>query len=145
MNEHHFLLLPGTWEGRGHITFNMSAERLDFSTLWTIEHKEDSSIHCVQKIDIDDVEDPMINYFELQYPQNQKFDISLSNEILGQIKGSGLLDDKIMAWEFRGSELEFEGFELFERQEDGSYKTRAEFSSKDQMRTLIEGSITKKA
>lgn len=137
--------MPGTWEGRGHITFNMSSERLEFSTLWTVEHKENKSIYCVQRIDIDDVEDPMINYFQLNYPENQKFEISLSNEILGQVNGSGLLDDKIMAWEFRGSELEFEGFELFELQEDGSYQTRAEFSSKDQMRTLIEGKISKKS
>ena len=139
--EHPFILTPSTWEGKGTITFNMSTEKLHFSTIWFIENDENGSIKCTQDIQIDDVPDKMINKMHITNISDNKFMINLTNEILGCINGTGLIDKKILAWEFRGNELDFEGFEIFERQEDDTYLTRSEFTSKDQMRTMIEGSI----
>jgi hypothetical protein len=139
--EHVFILQPGQWQGKGKISFNMSAEQLDFVTRWEVRHMEDGSIHCQQDIEITDVPDKMVNTFQISLTEKEKFSVNLSNEILGQVEGSGIIDPLVLAWEFRGNDLDFEGFEIFEKQEDKSYLTRAEFTSKDQMRTMIEGSI----
>jgi len=54
------------------------------------------------------------------------------------------MDEKTVAWEFSNKELGFEGFEIYELQEDGNYITRGEYVSIDQLRTIIEGKIWKK-
>ena len=140
-NNHQFILKPGYWLGKGKISFNMSAEQLDYTTHWDVAHQEDDSIVCTQNIEIVDVPDKMVNTFHISYVANKQFLVNLSNEILGQVEGKGIIDDEVLAWEFRGNDLDFEGFEIFEKQQDQSYLTRAEFTSKDQMRTMIEGSI----
>ena len=143
-HKHLFLLSPSTWVGKGIISFNMSVEKLTFSTTWNVKHKKDGSISCKQEIDIDDIPDKMINQFEFSEIANNKFLVNLTNEILGNVDGKGIVDKEILAWEFRGSDLDFEGYEIFEKQGDLKYLTRAEFTSKDQMRTMIEGSIWQK-
>lgn len=140
-NNHQFILKPGFWLGKGKISFNMSAEQLDYSTSWDVKHEEDGGITCTQNIEIVDVPDKMVNTFHISYVANKQFLVNLSNEILGQVEGKGIIDDEVLAWEFRGNDLDFEGFEIFEKQRDQSYLTRAEFTSKDQMRTMIEGNI----
>lgn len=134
-------MAPKVWEGSGTIRFNMSAETLTFQTVWEITHEEDGSITCTQDINIDDVPDKMINKFSISDLREDKFFINLSNEILGSVDGNGIIDEKILAWEFRGNDLDFEGYEIFEKQDKHTYLTRAEFTSKDQMRTMIEGKI----
>ena len=137
----HFIFTPSVWEGKGKIRFNLSPEKLSFFTKWEIVQNNDKSISCIQTIDILDVPDKMENSFHFTNIHNKKFLVSLSNEILGNVKGTGLFDKEIIAWEFKGNDLDFEGFEVFEKQENNHYLTKAEFTSKDQVRTFIEGSI----
>lgn len=142
MNKKHlFIYTPGVWLGQGKIRFSMSAEELNFYTRWTIEKKENNIISCLQEIEVEDVPDKMINKFTFSKFQKEKFSVSLTNDILGSVEGTGLIDDNVIAWEFRGQNLDFEGFEVFEKEGEDRYLTKAEFSSKDQMRTLIEGTI----
>lgn len=84
------------------------------------------------------------NKFTLTEIKNNTFIITLENESLGKVIGKGVYDDKTVAWEFSNKELGFEGFEVYELQEDGGYVTRGEYISIDQLRTIIEGKIWKK-
>ena len=72
------------------------------------------------------------------------FQVELVSELLGSIRGKGVVDSKILAWEFRGHP-EFEGFEVYELQENGDYSLHAEYTSIDQFRTIIDGRIWKKS
>jgi hypothetical protein len=69
------------------------------------------------------------------------FAIELENQALGKIVGGGVINDKVIGWEFRMPELGFEGFEFYERQEDDSYLMHAEYTTSDQFRTLIKGRV----
>jgi hypothetical protein len=64
--------------------------------------------------------------------------------MLGSVQGKGIIDAKTIAWEFRGHP-DFEGFEVYELQENGDFMLHAEYSSLDQIRTIIDGRIWKKA
>jgi hypothetical protein len=75
----------------------------------------------------------------------EAFLITLENVLLGSVNGKGLVDEKMIAWEFRedGSGTGFEGYEVYELQNDGTYIMRAEYSTDDQMRTIVQGNIWK--
>ncbi len=141
----HFIFTPGVWLGQGTISFSMSAEQLSFNMRWIINKEADNIIVVTQEIDVHDVPEKMLNTFSFSEIEDSKFSVNLKNDILGSVHGTGVIDEKVLAWEFRGNNQEFEGFEVFEKQEDGVYLTKAEYTSKDQMRTMIEGSIWQKA
>lgn len=141
---HKFIFSPGIWLGQGLISFSMSPEQLQFNTRWTISEEENDEISLQQEVEIHDAQDKMLNKFTLSAFQQDSFTVCLRNDILGKVTGKGVADEKIIAWEFRGTDLNFEGFEVFEKQDEEGYLTRAEFTSKDQMRTTIEGTIWKK-
>jgi hypothetical protein len=122
----------------------MSPEQLAITTSWKMNNCTDEGFSCVQEIELVEVNDIMKNSFTVTFTENNKFNITLQNEILGLVEGTGFYDENVIAWEFRGSDLEFEGYELYEKQKDGSYLSRAEYASKEQMRTIIEGTIHKK-
>jgi hypothetical protein len=65
----------------------------------------------------------------------------LENQALGKITGKGLINEKVIAWEFRVEDIGFEGFELYEKQDDLTYLMRAEYATSDQFRTLIQGRV----
>ena len=71
------------------------------------------------------------------------FSISFKNAIVGQVIGSGIIDKSTIAWEFRGH-IGFQGYEVFDKINDGKqYHFHAEYSSPDQFRTIIDGTIIK--
>jgi hypothetical protein len=47
----------------------------------------------------------------------------------------------MIAWEFRNSEMDFEGYETYSLQPDGSYLMKGEYVTSDQFRTQIEARI----
>ena len=69
--------------------------------------------------------------------------MELENELLGTVKGTGVIDENTIAWEFHGTGG-LEGFEVYELQDNGDYMMHAEYSSPDQFRTIIDGRIWKK-
>ncbi|MDR2539826.1 MAG: hypothetical protein LBC45_04425 [Chlamydiales bacterium] len=145
MNPHSFLFDAGIWLGQGTIQLNMVAKELAFFTRWNIENKDRSNkIVCEQEIQIKGFTDMMRNQFCISSMEHGEFLIDLENQAVGKIQGKGLINDKIIAWEFRINEIGFEGFEVYEKQEDWSYLLRAEYATEDQFRTLIQGCIWKK-
>lgn len=142
MENHLFLFQPLSWLGEGHIKLNMVDEELSFFTRWTVNPCNGSQeIECVQEIQVKGMAEIMHNHFVIKELLSSKFAIELENQALGKIQGSGVINDKIIAWEFRVKDLGFEGFEFYEQQPDNSYLMRAEYSTSDQFRTIISGKL----
>lgn len=144
MSNHDFMFKPGLWVGEGKVTFSVSPERLRFYTKWNVSNGENNRMLCHQQVEMEGGESNVYNDFTISNVQLTSFSIELSNELLGIVKGKGLIDAKKIAWEFRGHP-EFEGFEVYELQDNGDYNLHAEYSSIDQLRTIIEGRIWKKS
>jgi hypothetical protein len=142
VTQHVFILSEQEWLGEGNIRLSMVDEPLHFQTHWNNKKKDSSGlIECLQKIQIKGISDVMHNQFLIYDLNNNQFVIELENLALGKVIGKGIIKEKLIAWEFRASELGFEGFELYERQADGSYLMSAEYATSDQLRTMIQGKL----
>lgn len=142
MSTHSFILSPSQWLGEGKIVLNMVEEELSFFTRWNVSNKDPGGlIECVQEIQVKGLSDIMMNQFVFTNMTPNSFTIELENQALGKIIGTGVIDSKVIGWEFRMPELGFEGFEFYEKQPDNSYLMHAEYSTSDQFRTLIKGKV----
>lgn len=142
MTQHQFLLQPSAWLGQGKIQLNMVADELAFFTRWNIHPVDgDGRIECLQEIQVKGLSDVMHNEFLIYNLAGGEFTIELENQALGKVMGKGLINDKIIAWEFRLPEIGFEGFEFYEKQDERNYLMRAEYATSDQFRTLIQGKV----
>jgi hypothetical protein len=145
MMQHQFLMTPSAWLGQGTIQLNMVAEELSFFTRWNVNHVNgEGKIESVQEIQVKGLSDVMRNEFFIYGLTAGEFSIDLENQALGKISGKGLVNDKVIAWEFRVEEIGFEGFEFYEKQDDKNYLMRAEYATTDQFRTLIQGRLWQK-
>ncbi len=142
MDGHLFLMQPLAWLGEGRIKLNMVDEELSFFTRWSMGPRNElGEIECLQEIQVKGMTDIMHNQFIIRDLASNTFSIELENQALGRIQGSGIIGDKVIAWEFRVKELGFEGFEFYEKQADNSYVMRAEYATTDQFRTVINGRV----
>jgi len=142
MTNHAFILSPNSWLGEGKIQLSMVEEELGFYTRWNVASPDNGGkIECVQEIQVKGLSDVMINQFSFFDLTPSSFSIELENQALGKVIGSGIINDKVIAWEFRVNELGFEGFEFYEKQSDNSYFMRAEYATSDQFRTIIQGKV----
>lgn len=142
MAHHLFLLKPSTWLGEGKIQLNMVAEELGFSTRWNVANVDgDGRIECAQEIQVKGLSEVMHNQFLIHNMASGEFSIDLENQALGKVTGKGIINEKVIAWEFRVEAIGFEGFELYEKQDDNNYIMRAEYATDDHFRTLIQGRV----
>jgi len=141
---HEFIFFPGLWIGEGRISFSASPEWLRFYTKWQIEKEDNGPVRCEQQVEMEGGEESAFNQFTISDVLENSFTIELTSELLGTVEGKGVFDAKTIAWEFRGHP-EFEGFEVYELQDNGDYMLHAEYSSTDQFRTIIDGRIWKKS
>ena len=146
-NHHKFLFEEGQWVGEGKISFSATPSFLKFYTRWVIQHErqepERSTIRCTQQIEMQGDQDQISNQFIISTINDQSFNVELQNELIGYVSGTGIIDPQKIAWEFRGHP-NFEGFEVYELQENGDYMFHAEYSSPDQFRSTIDGRIWEK-
>jgi len=139
---HPFIFSPGTWYGEGKIVLNMVEEELIFNTTWTIQNRDFASkVGASQEIQIQGLADNMQNELTFYDFQPKTFCVDMENPNIGRITGTGLYDEKAIAWEFRNNDMNFEGFETYTVQPDGSYEMRGEYVTSDQFRTRIEARI----
>jgi hypothetical protein len=144
MTAHPFILTPSSWLGEGKIQLSMVEEELAFFTRWNVAQKDETGkIECIQEIQVKGLSEIMQNQFIFYDLASGTFTLDLDNPALGKVTGTGLITDAVIAWEFRAVELGFEGFEFYERQKDDSYLMRAEYSTSDQFRTIIQGKVWK--
>lgn len=142
MFKHTFIFSPGTWYGEGRILLNMVEEELIFNTTWAIQNPDFAGkIVCTQDIQIQGLSENMRNELSFYNFQNKGFAVDMENQNVGRIVGSGICDESIIGWEFRNNELNFEGFETYTLQPDGSYLMKGEYVTSDQFRTQIEARI----
>lgn len=134
----HFIFEPGEWIGNGVVSFTHSPDVLHFRVQWDIQALPENMFQCAQRVEIVGGEQ-MLNMFLVKNTKQDKFDITLENEVLGTFSGKGLLEENVVAWEFRHRGV-FDGYEIYERSDKG-YSFRAEYFSSDQARTSIHGSI----
>lgn len=140
---HEFLLQPGVWIGEGKISFSKSPNTIKFYTKWQVNKSAGQPLHAVQIVEMAGIPDQVINIFEITKIGPESFSITIENEHIGSMVGKGVIEPQLLAWEFRG-QGELEGFEVYERQENGDYSFRAEYTSPDNYRTLVEGLIWQK-
>lgn len=144
MHAHGFIFTPGIWIGEGKITFSASPEFIKFYTRWQINQDMPGKINAVQTVEMQGIPEHVINVLTFSDITPTTFSVVLENELMGKVEGSGLINAKTIAWEFRQQEA-FEGFEVYEIQENGDYLLHAEYSSTDQFRTIIDALIWKKS
>lgn len=153
----HFIFEPGVWIGAGQVTFSISPDLLYFRTRWDIMYREEDELfQCSQRVEVVGG-DQMVNVFSVlvaptllkqldtteKYPEEGiAFEITLQNALLGIFAGSGVAEDKLVAWEFR-SKGALEGYEVYEKTQEDEYAMRAEYVSGDGSRTSITGKIWK--
>lgn len=144
MTHNAFIFTPGLWLGEGKISFSASPEFLKFYTKWEIQEKASgimSAIQIVEMIGVD--EQPVINVFTIKDILPESFHLTLENDLVGMVEGKGIRDTHTIAWEFH-NQTTFEGFEVYEQQQNGDYFLHAEYGAPDQFRTIIEGLIWRK-
>lgn len=141
--QHRFLFEPGQWAGEGIITLNMVEEELKFTTKWNILGPDfTGKIPSIQEIQILGISENMRNELDFYDFTSKNFLVDMDNANIGKVVGKGVFDEKMIAWEFRENALNFEGFEAYHLQKDGSYRMHAEYVTSDQFRTEIKGIIT---
>jgi hypothetical protein len=142
MFNHSFIFSPGAWYGEGKISLNMVEEELIFNTNWAVQNKDFAGkVVCAQEIQIQGLSENMRNELSFYDFQNKTFAVDMENQNVGRIVGSGVYDDKMIAWEFRNNDMNFEGYETYNMQPDGSYHMKGEYVTNDQFRTQIEARI----
>ncbi len=140
--KHHFIFEPKIWIGEGIITLNMVEERLNFFTKWSVNESDFAGkILSVQELQISGISENMRNELTFFDFTDDKFSIEMENLNIGRVIGTGIFDEKVIAWEFRENDLSFEGYETYHLQKDGGYLVHAEYVTSDQFRTQIDGKI----
>lgn len=139
---HSFIFSPGSWYGEGRILLNMVEEELIFNTNWSVLNRDFvGKVVCSQEIQIQGLSENMRNELTFYDFQSGKFSVDMENQNVGRIVGTGVFDEKVIAWEFRNNDMNFEGYETYTLQTDGSYHMRGEYVTSDQLRTQIEARI----
>ena len=145
-SQEHFIKTPGVWLGDGIVKLSVAEEELKFVTRWTInKSKKNGQIQSCQEVQIGGVDDVMKNMFAFSEISSEGFQVVLENDHLGQVVGQGIYRPELIAWEFRHNPLGFEGFEVYRLLEDGSYFMHAEYVTKEDFRTQIQGRLWKKS
>lgn len=143
MTQHAFIFSEGTWLGEGKIRFSSSPTEITYRTSWSQLSFEPSRIVLRHKVELEGVPEMVTNKFEIIGANDSSFLIKLSNELMEDAIGKGVIEEKKIAWEFRLPN--FEGFEVYTLLEDGSYQVHAEYLSSDLFGTIINGKIWKKS
>lgn len=139
---HLFIFSPGSWHGEGKIVLNMVEEELLFNTNWAVLNRDFAGkVSCSQEIQIQGLSENMRNELTFYDFQTKTFSVDMENQNVGRIVGTGVYDEKMIAWEFRNNEMNFEGYEIYNLQGDGSYQMKGEYVTSDQFRTQIEAHI----
>ena len=139
---HSFIFSPGCWAGEGKIILNMVDEELLFNTNWSVQNRDFAGkVACAQDIQISGLSENMRNELIFYDFRAKSFSVDMENPNVGRIVGTGVFDDQMIAWEFRNNDMNFEGYESYALQPDGSYMMKGEYVTSDQFRTQIEARI----
>jgi hypothetical protein len=142
LTAHPFIFQPGCWEGTGYLHFSMADDKIFFKSVWQVEPEKEGVIMVSQTVTIEELDQKMANQFVFKEMSEGKFAIQLTNPVVTAVQGSGVIDPKRIAWEFREQGQNFEGFEIYEATPEG-YSMRGEYSGAQSVRTYVKGQIQK--
>lgn len=142
MSLHLFIFDSGIWLGKGTISLINSTSYIDFFTKWEITEKKEGVYEAIQIVEIME-EEHLINRYLFNEISPQIFHLTLENELIGKINGTGFYNEQVIKWEFKERES-LDGHELYELQKSGEYRFNAEFGSEANYGTVIKGTIWKK-
>lgn len=137
-HQHPFIFEQGEWIGKGKVAFTTATDTLNFYTKWEIEEAPHPDVLCIQTVEMEGTEGKMVNKYHITERKDNQFTVTLTNDIIGTVMGTGKITPETITWEFRGQE-NFDGFEVFERQSDGSYTIHAEYNALGSFKTVIDG------
>ena len=139
--KHLLLFSKGLWIGEGKISFSASPDHIRFFTKWSYIDQTDPIFHrWEQVVEMQGNEESIKNSYSITPLTDTTFSISLENEVIGKAIGKGVIETNKIAWEIRNPDT-FQGFEVYELQENGDYMVHAEYAAQDNFRTLIDGRI----
>jgi hypothetical protein len=139
---HLFLLEKGIWKGNGLIQISMVKETLNFEKRWMIHSKDFlGRVEALQINQIEGLPEPTKNEYLFYNISKNSFTVELQSPHLGKIVGVGFIDEKSIGWEFRKNEKEFEGYETYHLQNDGSYEMQGEYITADHFRSKISSKL----
>jgi hypothetical protein len=115
---------------------------MPFKTSWQIDKKDDETIECEQKVDMEGVEEQVQNRYVFNKTGADSFQLELESEALGKVQGKCIVDENSISWEILG-DIGSQGFETYRLQDNGEYTFHAEYASPDQFRTIIDGTLKK--
>lgn len=142
---HHFIFEADEWLGEGTIKLSMSEEPLFFVTRWKRQaHEEGGPIEVIQEVQIKGINETMVNHFTFSPVDAKNMTITLENNTVGKVEGTGVVNQDVIGWEFNSPQVHFQGFEFYEKQNQDQYLMRGEYASDDDYRTYITGKIWKK-
>ena len=139
----HFLFHDGFWEGSGQITVPLAVEPLPLVVNWTVTPLDGERFRAVQEVTVEG-QDPMRNSFTVKRISEGEFQVFLENEVIGTFSGTGVADEKKVAWEFAHKGA-LEGMEIYELVKQGEYSFHAEYLGGDGFSTTISGTIAEKS
>jgi len=141
---HPFIFDTGVWLGEGDIAFNMMpGESVKCYMRWSFTEDGDK-VTSMQEVEVAGGGDVVKNVMVFSR-KGDRFAVVLKNDDLGELEGTGIVDEKTVAWEFRKKTSKVEGYEAYKLQDDGSYIMKAEYRSPDDVTTTITGKIWKKS
>lgn len=139
-----FVFAKGIWLGEGKITFSASSEFIKFYVKWQISEDENRVMKATQTIQMLGIEEKSINELTFFDIQADSFKVQLENENVGKVLGRGIYHKNLIAWELK-KDTTFEGFETYERRENGDFFLHAEYGKNDIYRTIIDGLVWSKS
>jgi hypothetical protein len=154
---HPFLAEKRKWQGEGEISFYNSDERVRFEGEWDVSKMSQSEglIEVGQVLELENLLDCLENRMQFFAFQGNAFQVIVENPVWGAITGVGIIDERLISWEFRQPKG-YEGFEVYEKAkeqdcEEGQEKKdlyffRAEYMVPDtekamNNRTFIHGQL----
>ena len=106
------------WRGKNPL--NMVEEELVFNTNWAVQNRDFAGkVTCAQEIQIQGLSENMRNELTFYDFSQRLFPSIWKIQNVGRIVGTGVYDDKMIAWEFRNNDMNFEGYETYTSQADG--------------------------
>lgn len=142
MEQHRFLVTPGRWLGEGNITIKGSDASIRFFADWVVKGDINEIVICKQRVEMFQVEEHTINNIAIYAYSGNAFKIEIENDLFGKAKGKGLIEGRVIRWEFQQSHDDgLCGVEEYTLQDNGDYHLHAEYYSDEIYRTTIKARL----
>jgi len=137
------LLVPGKWRGEGRIVVPDYDFDIGYRAIWRLERGASDVLVCVQQVFRGSDEEPLINRLQIEAwdPVQDSYRLEI---LVGEgglkLSGSLRMEGKSLVWKLFQQGLPY-GEEIYTLVGPGEYLVRAEYGSKNQVHSIIKGSL----